>query len=526
MYALGGNPGAGADSAAGLMAVLGNCPATGNFLAATPYILINEVSTVAAAYAFAGFATDATHVGSSGTALALTGIANAFANAGNLVTLSTGAALAATPAGNGTVPQAEINTLGNVLASCVNSTGAGSGGCSTLFGDALSGGSTGTAATDTASAAINIAHNPGANVAGLYGLASGTPPFGPGLCAAPNDWTVEIAFAGGGLTGSGYLAVDSSGNVWVSDARDNSVIKFSSLGAVLSGTSGYTGGGLSLPRQVAIDPSDNAWIIGTTMQTIVEISKTGTFLSGQYGYSGYTSDGISPVAGADGIAIDGSGNVWVPTTDSYAGIAEFANSGSFIGWIQGNTWGMRQPRGPAVTSTGNVWIADSGINSIGIFSSAAFGGSGVNPAIQPGGGLNGPVAVAFDASGNGWLPNSAGNSVTKVSSSYAALSPSGGFTGGGLVYPYCLAVDGAGDVWVGGFTSENLVEFSNLGSVLSGANGYRTGDQNEFDSIVVDSSGNIWTPNNNSVDEIIGAATPVVTPLSVGVKNNTLGTRP
>ena len=51
LYALGGDPGAGVNSAAGLLAVLGNCPAPGNFLAATPFVSVNEVSTIAAAYA-------------------------------------------------------------------------------------------------------------------------------------------------------------------------------------------------------------------------------------------------------------------------------------------------------------------------------------------------------------------------------------------------------------------------------------------------------------------------------------------
>jgi len=67
---------------------------------------MDEVSTIAAAYSFAGFATDAVHVSSSGTALAQTGIANAFANAANVETLGTGAALATTPAGNGAVHRA------------------------------------------------------------------------------------------------------------------------------------------------------------------------------------------------------------------------------------------------------------------------------------------------------------------------------------------------------------------------------------------------------------------------------------
>ena len=43
--------------------------------------------------------------------------------AANLADLATGAALSTTPAGNGTVPQSTINTIANILATCVNSTG-------------------------------------------------------------------------------------------------------------------------------------------------------------------------------------------------------------------------------------------------------------------------------------------------------------------------------------------------------------------------------------------------------------------
>ena len=43
-------------------------------------------------------------------------------------------------------------------------------GAGTLFANAESGGTTGTLPTDTATAAINIAHNPAANVAPLYGV--------------------------------------------------------------------------------------------------------------------------------------------------------------------------------------------------------------------------------------------------------------------------------------------------------------------------------------------------------------------
>ena len=249
LYALGGG-----NSAAGLMAAIGSCPASGS---PAIFATVNEVTTIAAAYSFAGFATDATHVSSSGTALAQVGIANAFANAANLVSLLNGTALATTPAGNGTVPQTEINTLANVLASCVN---AGSS-CSTLLATATADGTaTGTKPTDTATAAINIAHHPGANIAALYGLASAAV-FAPALSAQPNDFSVAIAMAEGTLDNHNGIAIDGAGNAWITNSMvGNSVAKLSPTGLVLSGSGGFTGGGLSEPNGIAIDGSGNAWV--------------------------------------------------------------------------------------------------------------------------------------------------------------------------------------------------------------------------------------------------------------------------
>jgi hypothetical protein len=88
LYVLGGVVNLASNPASGLLAAIGSCPtgSSGSGIAVTA----NEASTIAAAYALAGFATDATHVSSSGTALAKTGIANAFTTAGALVGLSTG----------------------------------------------------------------------------------------------------------------------------------------------------------------------------------------------------------------------------------------------------------------------------------------------------------------------------------------------------------------------------------------------------------------------------------------------------
>jgi len=47
--------------------------------------------------------------------------------------------------------------------------------------------------------------------------------------------------------------------------------------------------------------------------------------------------------------------------------------------------------------------------------------------------------------------------------------------------------------------------------------------------IAVDGAGNVWVlidTNSSTVTEFVGVATPVVTPLSVGVENNALGKKP
>jgi hypothetical protein len=531
LYVLGGNSGSGTNPAAGLLAALGNCPGGGSFATETPYVVVNEVSTIAAAYAMAGFATDATHVSSSGTALAQVGIQNAFANAANLAGISTGLALATTPAGNGTVPQGEIDTLANVLASCVNSNGAVSGpasptACYTLFNDAESGGSSGTIPSETATAAINIAHNPGANIAALYALSTATPPFGPALSGQPNDFTVALNLTGGGMSNPDFVAIDGSGNAWISNYGAN----VTELAAGTAAAAQYTGGGLAGPQGIAVDPSGNIWISNFGNASVTKLNGfTGAAISGS---SGYTGGGLK---NPSGIAVDGTGNVWVG--DSAYGQAQTNGvaklNGSTGAAISGATGykggGVNTPSSIAVDGSGNVWDANynstvsklNGSTGAGISSTSGYAG------------FYGPLAI--DGTGNVWQ---AGGTVLKLSGTTgAAISPAGGYSGGGISSgANAIAIDGVGNVWVGNYnySSVTFTFTSNL-SELNGSNGAAISPATAFTGggianpqLAIDGSGDVWSANfdNNSVTEFVGLAAPVVTPLSVGVKNNTLGTRP
>jgi sugar lactone lactonase YvrE len=533
LYAIGGNPGSGVNPAAGLLAALGTCPANGT-LSSSLVIVINEVSTVATAYAVAGYTTDPLHISSPGTKLAQTGIANAFAVVPNLETLGTGVALATTPAGNGTVPQAQIDTLANILAACINSTGSTSTQCATLFSNAKNGT---TAPTDTATAAINIAHNPAANISALYGLQSASTFFQPMLSAAPNDFIVGISYAGGGLSTPVEVAIDSSGDVWTANGTGNSISEFSPIGTAISpATTGYTGGGLSqtnsAPFGVAIDASGNVWATNGALgagNTLSEFSSTGTPISPAT--TGYAGGGL---AAPEGLAIDASGNVWV-ADDNNRCISEFNSSGGALtgsNGIQGG--GLAGAEGVAIDVHGNVWVADSDGFDLSDFNLS--GGAISSSSGYTGGGLNQPVSIAIDASGNVWAANSttgtapnftAGIGVSEFTSGGSAISPApNGFTGGGLKYPHGIAIDGSGNVWIGDNNGNMVTEMNSSGTPISGASGYGDGGVSAPLSVAVDGSGNVWVTNGcesnsnscftssvNTITEFVGAAAPVVTPI-------------
>jgi streptogramin lyase len=496
LYTLGGDPSPGIpNSGAGLLAALGAC----GTLSSSTFVQVNEVSTIATAYAIAAYATDATDVSSPNTTRALTGIANAFAAVPNLETLGTGVALATTPAGNGTVPQSKINTLANILAACINSTGPSSSACSTLFSNAKNGS---TAPTDTATAAINIAHNPGANVTALYGLQPATgAPFQPTRSTEPNDFTIAIVYTGGGLNWPAGLGIDLTGNVWTANYQNDSIGEFSPVGAAISHSSGFTGGGLNYPYGLAIDATGNVWAVDNGNSYISEFSSGGSPVSS----TGYTGGGLTAPWW---IAIDKSGNVWATNT---ASISEFSSAGVANANSPIITGGVSGPQGVAIDTSGNVWVANKTTSTLSEYSSL-----GVANASSPftGGGLHGPFGVAVDAAGNIWVSNYGNDSLSEFNFNGTPNSNSP-FTGGGMHEPAGVAIDGSGNIWMANYGAGSLSEFNSSGTAISGSNGYALGDMSGPDWVAIDGSGNAWVADRGDIalTEIVGIATPVVTPM-------------
>jgi len=551
VYSVGGNPGAGVNSGAGLMAILGNCPSGGSLATQTPHVYMNEVSTIAAAYAFAGFASDAIHVGTTGSTLAKTGIQNAFANAAQMYNIQQSpyangslGALAVTPGngtngGTGTVPQKEINSLANILAQCIDSSGPTQPACLSLFRNATSDGvicatTCSDEPTDTATAAINIAHHPAEAPTTLYNIVgSNAVPYSLALSAAPNDWSVQLSFTGGGLTtqytNGQDLAVDGSGNIWVANSQGpvtnqsgTTISKFSPLG-VPANANGYTGGTnqLSTPAGLAISAdSAHVWIGNYDHGSVVDFN-----VSAGTG----TEHTLPNGEGITALAFDSSGNLW-GADYNIPSLVKLSSGGSQLAYYTGN--GVSSPFDLAIAPTasgGKIWVAEGG-GSVSAFSST--GGAVSNPSNPAE-----PTDVAMDSAGNAWFvtaSDTSGHTVWKMnasgsgSTSYAVPGASGSNV-------WSDAMDGGDNLWVTGegtnVTNNRIWAVNSSGVTITGATvGLAPAPANttQPSAIAVDGSGNVWYTSSSdaTLHEIVGAGVPVVTPVSVGTVNNTLGTRP
>ncbi|MCU1249388.1 MAG: repeat containing protein [Edaphobacter sp.] len=155
-----------------------------------------------------------------------------------------------------------------------------------------------------------------------------------------------------------------------------------------------------------------------------------------------------------------------------------------------------------------------------------------------GGGMNLPTAMAFDASGNGWVasyfsvltelpPLGTGGSVQQIASASTVLMES-----------YGLTVDGSNNIWVANEQSSksinggngNVAKFSNTGQVLSGAGGYSAGGVFFPQGLAADTTGNVWvvdygnstmsllSPSGSAVNGVTGwGAGQVALPVAVAV---------
>ena len=500
----------------GLMAALGSCTA----LQSTTFINVNEVTTVAGGYVLAPFmGVDYAHVANPNA----TAVSNAMAMAANLVDSSAGSAPGpALPANTTVTPAGLINSLANAISSCINSDpNSDASLCTTLAGLAKNSG--GTAPTDMITAVANIASNPGNNVGTIFNqIPSVGAPFGsPSLSSAPQDWSLSLKYSDASLVAPYGVAIDASGNAWVTNEGGLSVTKIAANGAILSGSTGYTGGGALIgPQGVAIDNNGIVWVANTATNTVVELNgSTGTLVNSFVSVPNL----VAPTA----IAIDSGNNAWVANLNGNT-IVKITSGGGVGTAVSGARSGgsFNQPNSIAVDKGGNIWTSNLGYGNVVEFSNASAELSSTTTGDTDSNTIS-PAAVVADTTGNSgtngnvWLASTGTSALDGFNNSGAALAATS-YSGGGISAPLGVAIDGSSAVWTtNGVTAGSLSKLAATSGTYAAANPSTGvgGALNTPVGVAVDASGNVWTANSgdNTVSEFIGLATPVTTPLAANV---------
>ncbi len=559
------------------IAMLGLCPSSGNFstgASALKYVYMNEISTTAFAYAMNQYAnwsaTDQTgndefHIGAPNTVQAQVGIQNAAINAGNLYDIQGGSgvstvyageghlARATTPGGNGTVPQSTLDTLGNILAACVDSQNtyrSGSGTistqCLTLDQYAQDNGVYDTTASthyafNIAQVALNIAHYPqgagtGTTSSGvqtvtpgtattarafttaLFNLPTGNVPFTPNLAAAPNDFAVAIQWVTGAA--SSDVEIDASGNAWAS-AAGGTLTEITPSGTLTA----YTGTlSTASTLGVAIDGvNGNIWVPATT---------------GVYKYTAGTAAGTLVGTGnttaAAGIVLDSSLNQYLTnlgdtgglsslTKQSATGVAAGGNFPVATGYVANSAGACANAIGWVALDTSNyLWTATSNntynaapyvcrFDSLGNLQYSLAVPTGLATqagGLGGGGGFGFPHGLATDAGNNAWFSEKNADRLYKITA--GTTTANAGYTylqlPGVLSAPRGVAVDGANTIWVastgdlnantGAKYATGLAQFSNADTVITpsyitGA-AYTTTPTTSLGNAAIDPSGDVW----------------------------------
>jgi sugar lactone lactonase YvrE len=231
--------------------------------------------------------------------------------------------------------------------------------------------------------------------------------------ADPNNYRIRkvatngtiTTFAGNGSSGSSGdggaatnaqlfrpdgVAVDySTGNVYIADASYHIIRRVAATTGIITtfagkSSRGYSGdegaatsAQLNTPRGIAVDSTGNVYIADTINNRIRKVAATTGIITtfagnGSAGYSGDDDAATSAqLRSPRGVAVDSKGNVYIADTDNHrirrvatnGKITTFAGNGSagFSGGDGSNATSaqLNFPRGVAVDSRGDVYIADT-----------------------------------------------------------------------------------------------------------------------------------------------------------------------
>jgi len=382
------------------------------------------------------------------------------------------------------------------------------------------------------------------------------------------------------------IAVDSAGNIYIADYFSQRVRKVIAATGVMTTIAGGGSGGdgglavnasLYYPNGVALDSFGNVYITDQYDARIRKVTVATGIIStvAGNGTMGYSGDGGAATSAElyypGGVAVDGAGNIYIADSGNQRVREVVASSGEIITFAGTGVGGfsgdggaaasaqLDLPAGVAVDSAGNVYIADQANNcvrevnsSTGIITTVAgsetAGYSGDGGAAT-GAMLYGPTNVTVDAAGNIYIADTENNRIRKVTASTGIIMTIGGTGGVGysgdggpalsaeLDSPDGIAVDVVGNVYVADQANQRIraigppptpIVLPGAGLIVTVAGNGTEGSSGDGGpalraeisdptQIAVDSAGNIYIADyfNDRIREVI-AATGVMATIAGG----------
>ena len=178
----------------------------------------------------------------------------------------------------------------------------------------------------------------------------------------------ETGTEAGKLKGPFGVAIDSKGNLWVTDETNNRIEEFGPEGKYTStfGKAGSEAGQMKEPKGIAIEQSTgDIWVAEAGNGRVQKFNPEGKSLLIVGKAGSETGDLKEPTA----VALDSKGDIWVADTGNNR-IEEFGPEGKYtltFGKAGSEPGQLKEPKGIAIISKEGkeyVWVADTGNNRI------------------------------------------------------------------------------------------------------------------------------------------------------------------
>ena len=194
----------------------------------------------------------------------------------------------------------------------------------------------------------------------------------PGLVSGEEELVTEFSSYGEGpgkVIWPAGLAVDSQGNVYVTDEWMNRISVFDRDGAFLTcwGTSGTGAAEFDGPSGIVIDPNDDLYVVDTRNHRVQKLTKDGAHLDTWGGFGAGDGQFDSPW----GIALDTEGYLYVSDHKNHR-VQKLTAAGEFVASFGSEGTGrgeLGRPSGVAVDPDGDVYVCDWSNNRVQVFAS-------------------------------------------------------------------------------------------------------------------------------------------------------------